>query len=70
MKKTKKYNYYMSYYFEGGFGGCDVTTEWKIDSAEKLYSIRNMIQEDCEKQNITKNKIVIISYQLLNEEYV
>ena len=70
MKKTNKYNYYMSYSFEGGFGCCDVSTEWKIDSAKKLYSIRDMIQEDCEKQNITKNKIVIISYQLLNEEYV
>ena len=70
MKKTKKYNYYISYYFNGGCGSCDVTTELKIDSAKNLYAIRDLIQEDCEKQNITTNKIVIISYQLLNEEYV
>lgn len=60
---SKKYEYFISYSYDRGFGSASVTLEQKIDNFELLTKIAKMITKDSN----FKSEVVILNFMLLRE---
>ena len=58
-----KYEYFISYTHDGGFGNSSVTLEQKIDGCELLLEIAKKITKDCN----FNSQIIILNFILLKE---
>lgn len=57
----KKYNYYVSFSFEGGSGCCEVSLDDKITEIDQVLSIAK------ELENGKAKKVTIMNFVLLKE---
>ena len=58
-----KYEYFISYTHDGGFGNSSVTLEQKIDGCELLIKNKKKITKDCN----FNSQIIILNFILLKE---
>lgn len=58
------FNYFVSYFYNDGFGNCEIKNDVKISSYVDITNLQRLIEK---KTNKPEKSIVILNFILLNE---